>query len=342
MRALIYTGANELVVEEKPIPVSNPGEVLIKVAYAGICGTDMHCYHGGMDNRVKPPVTLGHEFSGIVEDAGNNSALQKGEKVTVEPILSCGKCNGCKIGEYNLCSSLNLIGIDSDGAIASYITVPEKNVYPLGEKVSMKEGALVEPLAVCMHLLEKAKVKEKQTILIIGSGPIGIITALVARIKGANVIISEINEYRIQFAQQLGFSVINPSTQNLIEQVTRLTEGKGSDISIEATGSNVGLVSCLEAAGVKGKVIIAGLPKTLSQIDTYKIIAKELEIIGTRVYKQKDYKNAINLLESGEFNSSKLISRIVTLEDAIEHGFKAIDREEQVVKILISLGDEDK
>ncbi|MFD1037411.1 zinc-binding dehydrogenase [Virgibacillus byunsanensis] len=337
MKALFYTGPNQLNIKEIPVPTLNEREVLIKVAYVGICGTDMLCYHGGMDNRVQPPVILGHEFSGIIEAIGANCISQVGEKVTVEPIVSCGECSGCKKGEYNLCSSLNLMGIDSNGAISNLMKVSEDYVYSLGDKVSMKDGALVEPIAVCIHLLEKVELKENQTVLIVGGGPIGLITAQVAKKWGANVVISEINEFRIRTAQQLGFSVINPVKQNIVDEVLNLTNGSGFEITVEATGTNAGLVSCIEAAGVRGKVVIAGLPKKQASIDTYKIIAKELQLIGTRVYKGKDYRKAINLLASNDFETDKLISRIVSLEDSIEYGFKAIDRQEEVIKIFISL-----
>lgn len=340
MRALTYTGPNELTISERCLPVPEDGEVLIKVAYAGICGTDMLAYHGGMEKRVKPPVILGHEFSGVVISTGPESEYQEGEKVTVEPLITCGKCNGCLTGEYNLCSSLNLIGIDSDGAVAGYIKVPEKNVYRLGDNISMESGAFVEPLAVCVHLIEKANVSKDQTVLIVGGGPIGLITAELAKLKGAKVIISEINSFRIDTARKLGFSVINPIEQNLMEKINNTTNGRGVNVSIEATGTNVGLVSCIEATGIKGTVILVGLPKKNADFDTYKVIAKELQLIGSRVYKREDYLQAINLIKSGSFDPTPFISRIVPLEHAIDKGFKAIDNDEDVIKILISLENE--
>lgn len=342
MKALFYEEANKLSIRETTVPSPGEREVLIKVAYVGICGTDMHCYHGGMEKRVTPPVILGHEFSGVIEEVGENCSLINGERVTVEPLISCGECSSCKAGEYNLCKSLNLIGIDSNGAMANFIKVPERIVYPLDNNLSLKEGALVEPLAVCIHLLEKAKLMKGQYILVVGGGPIGLITAMVAKLKGAQVVISEINESRIKTANQYGLNVINPVKQNLMNKILKETNRKGADISVEATGTNPGLVSCLEATGALGKIIIAGLPKKTAEIDTYKIIAKELQIIGTRVYKREDYEKAIELLETSEFDFTSLISRFVTLEESIEYGFKAIERQEDVIKILISLEDENK
>src|SRR5690606_4108749 len=139
MKALCYVGPNELAVKERSIPEIGPGDVLIKVAYAGICGTDMLAYHGGMAKRTKSPVILGHEFSGIVHKTGPSSNFQIGDRVTVEPITSCGECDSCKRGDYNLCTvAFNLIGIDSDGAFAEYIKVPESKVYQLGNPISLQ------------------------------------------------------------------------------------------------------------------------------------------------------------------------------------------------------------
>jgi (R,R)-butanediol dehydrogenase / meso-butanediol dehydrogenase / diacetyl reductase len=342
MKALYYVGPNKLGIKKQSIPAIRPGEVLIKVAFTGICGTDMLAYHGGMPTRVKPSVILGHEFSGTIQKVTAGSQFQVGEQVTVEPLITCGECPGCKSGEYNLCRVLNLIGIDSDGGMAQYISVPETKVYRLGPSISMETGALIEPLAVCVHLLNKGKVTANQTVLIVGGGPIGLITALVARQKGAEVIISEINPFRIQMGREMGFVVINPSEHDFQDKIKDRTNGRGADVSVEATGTNIGLVSCIEGTCVQGTVVIAGLPKKNADFDTYRIIAKELNLVGTRVYKQEDYIEAIELLNQKKIDLEPIISRVVALEDAIEKGFEAIDRGEDVIKILISIPDEDE
>lgn len=343
MKALCYVGPNELAVKERNIPEIGAGEVLIKVNYAGICGTDMLAYHGGMTKRTKPSVILGHEFSGTVYEAGVSSSFQKGDRVTVEPITSCGECDSCQRGDYNLCTiAFNLIGIDSDGAFAEYIKVPESKVYRLGDTISMQEGALIEPLAVCVHAVEKGKIAAGQTVLVVGGGPIGIITALTAQQRGAKVLISEISPYRIQVANQLGFEVLNPTEEDFLEQINEITHGRGVDVSIEATGTNNGMVACIEAARTKGIVVITGLPKKNADFDVYRIIAKELQLVGTRVYMKEDYDQAIELLSSGGLDLSSLISKVVPLEEAIQQGFEAIDSGEDVIKILISLSDEDE
>ncbi|WP_066304067.1 zinc-binding dehydrogenase [Bacillus sp. FJAT-29814] len=343
MKALCYVGPNELAVKEKGIPEIGPGEVLIKVAYAGICGTDTLAYHGGMTKRTKPFVILGHEFSGTVHEAGPSSSFQKGDRVTVEPITSCGECDSCQRGVYNLCTvAFNLIGIDSDGAFAEYIKVPESKVYPLGDTISMQAGALIEPLAVCVHAVEKGNISAGQTVLVVGGGPIGIITALTAQQRGANVFISEINPYRIQVAHQLGFEVLNPTEANFLDQIHEKTRGCGVDAAIEATGTNNGIVTCIEAARTKGIVVIAGLPKKKADFDVYRIIAKELQLVGTRVYMKEDYDQAIELLSSGRLDLNSLISKVVPLEEAIVKGFEAIDNGEDAIKILISISNEDE
>jgi threonine dehydrogenase-like Zn-dependent dehydrogenase len=202
----------------------------------------------------------------------------------------------------------------------------------------MQEGALIEPLAVCVHMVEKANITQNQSVFIAGGGPIGLITGLVAQLKGARVIISEINPYRIKMASTFGFQTINPIEQDLYEKLNEISN-RGADVTIEATGTNAGLVSCIDAARIKGTVILAGLPKKNADFDTYRIIAKELNITGTRVYKREDYIQAIELLKSKRIDLTPLISRIISLEKAVEEGFQAIDHGDDVIKILISITD---
>lgn len=340
MRALIYEGNRCLVVKRAEKPDIVEGEALIRVHYAGICGTDILIWNDGLA-RVKPPVVLGHEFSGVIESIGSSkSPFKPGDRVVVEPLITCGTCKACTSGEYNVCTSLKLIGIDTDGGMAKYVKVPEDKLFRIPSTMSFEEAAFIEPLAVGVHMVKQSGVKPGQTALVVGGGPIGLITATVAQIEGAEVYISEVNRFRIDKAREFGFRVINPQEENIGEKLRSLTNGEGADVSFEATGTEYGLADCIEATCVKGTVVIAGLPKKPPVVDVYKIVAKELSVVGSRVYKSDDYEKAIHYIETRQFKPYDFISRILSLDEAIPNGFEAIQRGEPVIKILIRMENE--
>ncbi|TBL73276.1 zinc-dependent alcohol dehydrogenase [Paenibacillus thalictri] len=337
MKALVYEGSGRLALAEREVPTIGEDEVLIRVSHVGICGTDMLVAHDGLA-RVKPPVVLGHEFSGYVERVGNPaSSLQPGDRVVVEPLVTCGSCSACASGSYNVCAAFKLIGVDVDGAMAPYVKVPEKTVYRIQDATAMEDAAFVEPLAVGVHMVRMSGLQARQTAMIAGGGPIGLIAAKVAQLKGADVYVSEVNPFRIEFAKALGFSLMNPQEQNVAQALKAATGGYGAHVTFEATGTNHGWNDCIEAAGTHGTVLIAGLPKKPPTIDGYQLVAKELKVVGSRVYTAEDYREAIRLIEDGLFRPQHYISKTIPLDEAIEHGFQAIDRGEPVMKILIQM-----
>ncbi|GIP31613.1 zinc-binding dehydrogenase [Paenibacillus sp. J2TS4] len=337
MKTLVYEGNHTLVLKENEVPEVAVGEVLIRVAYTGICGTDMHIWHDGMA-RVKPPVILGHEFSGVIERTGSpDSAYKPGDRVVVEPLITRGTCPACVTGNYNVCTTLKLIGVDTDGGMAKFVKAPEHKLFRLPNSVSLRHAALVEPLSVGVHMVRTAAIQQGQNVLITGGGPIGLIVASIAKLHGANVYVSEINPYRIGKAEELGFQVLNPKEGKVGDRLRTLTNGKGADASFEATGTQFGITDCIDATGIKGMVVIAGLPKKPPEIDTNAVVVKELNIRGSRVYKSEDYQYALELMESGRFDPEPFVSRIIGLDEVIEAGFKSIDRGDPVVKILVQL-----
>ncbi|KIL41637.1 hypothetical protein SD70_05805 [Gordoniibacillus kamchatkensis] len=341
MKALFYEGNHTLTIGEAKQPVAGKGEALIRVAYTGICGTDMLIWHDGLA-RVKPPVILGHEFSGTIVQLGDaNSSFGIGDRVVVEPLLTCGTCSACASGHYNVCTrSFQLIGIDTDGGMAGYVKAPIDKLFRIPAGVSLEGAAFVEPLAVGVHMVRQSGVKPGQTALVVGGGPIGLIAAKVAALQGANVWISEIHPFRIEKAKELGFRVVNPQEENIAEKMQAVSGGHGAHVAFEATGTNFGLSDCISAAGPHGRIVVAGLPRKPPVIDAYQIVAKELALAGSRVYRSEDYTDALRLLETGQFVPADYISRIVPLENAIRDGFEAIDRGDPVIKILIRMDNE--
>jgi len=341
MRALVYEGNHTLNIKEVPVPTVEADEVLIRVKYCGICGTDMLIWHDGMA-RVNPPVVLGHEFSGVITQVGEAVTDYKpGDRVVVEPLLTCGVCRACKMGAYNVCLRFRLIGIDADGGMTAYVKAPARKLFKIPDNISDQAAAFVEPLAVGVHMVRQSGLQSGQTVLITGGGPIGLVAASVAKEMGARVYISEINPFRIKMAQDLGFNVINPQQENVVDRIRQETGGDGADASLEATGTSFGLADCIQGTAVKGVVVLAGLPKKVPSIDVYQIVAKELAIHGSRVYRSEDYEKALRLMADGRFDPTPFISRIVTLDNVVADGFESIDRGDPVVKILVDLSNEE-
>lgn len=340
MKTIVYESEKNLVIKEEEIPELEDGEALIRVSYVGICGTDMLVYSGGLE-RVNPPVVLGHEFSGTVEKVqGDSSSFNVGDRVTAEPLITCQTCEACRSGYYNVCTQFKLIGVDTDGAMAEFVKVPIKKLFHLKQTTSMKDAAFVEPLAVGVHMVNRTELQQGQTALVIGGGPIGLVTASVAKIKGANVYISEINPYRIKKAQELGFSTIDPTTVHLEEEIKSVTEGEGAHVTFEVTGTQAGVQAMINNTRVRGTAVVAGLPKESPVTDLYQVVAKELQIIGSRVYTKEDYDVALDLIENGDFNPKLITSKIVPFDQAITEGFESIEEGEPVIKILIDLENE--
>lgn len=337
MKALRYEGNNQLVVRDVPIPEAKDNEVLIKVAYTGICGSDLLIWEGNYP-RVVPPIIIGHEFSGVVEKVGSGvSSIKVGSRVVANPLITCGTCDICMSGDYNLCPNLRMIGSDRNGAMAEYVCVPENQLFELPEAVSLLDASLIEPLAVGVHMVEKAQLKFNDHVLVVGAGPIGLVTASVAKEKGANVYISEINEHRIKHAKKLGFICVNPIKDDLESYFNEITNNKGLIACFEVTGSEPGLQDCINLTMSKGKIIIAGMSSTQPKADTYLIIKKELTLLGSRVYIDKDYHLAINLIKDNKFNSNDFITDILTLDNVVEQGFNRIKNGEPIVKAIISM-----
>jgi 2-desacetyl-2-hydroxyethyl bacteriochlorophyllide A dehydrogenase len=338
MKSLVYEGNHTLAWKETDIPSIAPGEVLIRTAYTGICGTDLLIWHD-KHIRVRPPVILGHEFSGYIERAGSpDSPFKPGDRVIVEPLLSCGRCKGCLQGDYNLCTAIKLIGIDVDGSMTQFVKSPENKLIRIPDRVSMQDAAFVEPLAVAVHMIRQAGgVKGNETVLVAGAGPIGLIAAALARMHGAKVLISEIMPYRIGKAKELGFEVID-AQQPVGDCVRNVTDGRGADVAFEATGVPAAFAGCVDAVGVKGRVVIVGLPKSLHSLDTNQVVAKELSITGSRVYTRADFEEALRLIEDGRIRPRDFISKTIPLDEAIESGFEAIERGEPAIKIMLDHG----
>ncbi len=335
MKASLYEGNKTFSVVEKEIEEPNKGEVRIKVAYCGVCGTDVHIYHGMMDKRVQIPQIIGHEMSGTIDAVGEGvSGISVGEKVVVRPLDNRGEKESDK-GFSHICKNLKFIGIDSPGAMQQYWNVPAFTVHKLSEKTDLELAALVEPLSVACHDIRMSELKKGETAVVLGGGPIGILVAMVAKDTGANVIVSEVNDVRVKKLRSLGFDVINPVETDLVKYVEEKTAGRLADVVFEVAGVQPALDIMTEVAGIRGRIVMVAIHGEPKPINLFRFFWKELKLIGARVYEAEDYEKAIQLVTENKMPVREIITKVEPL-DNIQKLFEDIDINPEGMKYLIN------
>lgn len=318
MQALRWITKDEFVVEDVPVPVPGPGEALIKVRSTGICGSDLTII-SGKHPRAKPPLVLGHEFSGTIETlpSGYSGPLAKNMRVTVEPLLNCGTCRVCLSGNGHVCGTLKLLGVETDGAFAEYVKAPVGKIFPLSDSISDDEGALFEPLAVGVHAVRLGGLKEGERLLIFGAGPIGLFCALVARAYGAGLIrVCEVDRSRIARARSLGFEVIDSSKDDPVKSILACTNGEGADQVIDAAGVPAVGAQLIPATAIKGRIVVVALYKKPCEVFFQPLSYKEHTIFGSRIYADGDFAEAIRLVGSGRVDGKPLITHTYGMTNA--------------------------
>jgi 2-desacetyl-2-hydroxyethyl bacteriochlorophyllide A dehydrogenase len=320
VKAISYQGKNSVAVVDKPVPQATEKQVLIRVDYAGICGTDLSIA-SGKHPRAAPPLVMGHEFSGRVVElpVGSRSGLKIDDPVTVFPLLSCGECYICQMGMPHVCKCLGLLGIDTDGAFAEYVLASEDSVLKIPEGLAGAEGALIEPLSVCIHSARMSRLQIGDVVVVTGAGPIGLLMAMVARAAGAaEVIVTEVAPVRIAGAREMGFSVLDAASENLVSQVLDLTGGRGGDIVFEATGHPSVASYLMELVRIRGQIVQVGIFKEPVPLDMRTLNFHEVDVIGARVYEKEDFRRSISLLAKGVFNLQPLVTDVMPLDQGAD------------------------
>ncbi len=340
MKAAVIEQKNSICLKEVPIPEIGEGEALIKLRYCGICGSDIHVLRGEHPT-AQFPVVPGHEFVGELVEAKGPGAekFQPGDMVVAQPFFSCGNCEPCAQGHDNVCRSLQFMGAHRDGAFAQYVKVLTRKMYQIPKDMDLRLAALTEPIAVAIHDVRRSGLQVGQTALIIGGGPIGMLIAMVARHAGAcKVVISEISEYRRHFAEQRGFTTVNPLAQDFVEQMHALTEHKGFDVSFEVSGSKPGITTAVEYTAIGGMVMVIGMTKEPYPVNLSQIFAKELRMQGVRIHSQYNFIGAVELLKSGALNKEfeTLISKVYPLSE-IEDAFAFSQVPGDYFKVLVEM-----
>ncbi|MFI3286456.1 MAG: alcohol dehydrogenase catalytic domain-containing protein [Rikenellaceae bacterium] len=334
MKASYYEGNKTFTVKEKELTAPAAGEVRIKVAYCGICGSDVHIYHGSMDSRVTVPQTVGHEMSGTIDAIGEGvEGFEIGDKVVVRPLDNRLEDASDK-GWSHIAKKLKFIGIDSEGALQNYWNIMAFTVHKLTPDTDLKLAALIEPLAVACHDVRRSGLKAGEVAVVLGGGPIGSLVAMVARTTGAKVIISEMNPVRIAMLQEMGFDVVNPAEKNLLEYVTEVSNGSLADVVFEVAGVQATLNTMTEIAGLRARIVVVAIHAQPRPVDLKMLFWRELTILGARVYEYEDYETAIALVAKNELPLEPLITNVMPL-DKIQDLFEEIVSNPSGMKFLV-------
>lgn len=290
MKAAVLHKPLDVRIEEVDIPKISPHEVLTRMECVGVCGSDIHFYREGKIGSfiVEEPLILGHECSGEIAEVGDGvTGLKAGQRVVIEPGFVCGKCQYCRGGRYNLCREVEFYGAPPyDGAFAEYVPAPEQNVYPMPENMSFEEGAMIEPLAVGMMAAEMGKVTVHDVVAVLGAGPIGQMALQAVKTRGAlDVYVTDVIDYRLNYAEKYGArTVIDAAREDVVNRIMELTDNKGVDVVIEASGAIPAVLQSLDITKPGGRIVLVGYPAKEVPLPLTKVISNELVLSGIHRY----------------------------------------------------------
>jgi threonine dehydrogenase-like Zn-dependent dehydrogenase len=347
MKAAVIREYRKINLEEVKKPELGQGHVMVRVKYASICGSDQHIFRGEFHPRTQLPLIPGHEFAGVVEEVSNGvMKVAAGDKVTVDPIIWCGKCAACMIGHFPACTSLKLAGIDLDGGFAEFISVPESMVYKVPSHISDENAALIEILSIGFHASARAGLDANDDILIVGSGKVGNSILHAAKtITRGKIIMADVLDERLAVAKSAFSDIhtINTRKADPLAYIKEVTGGKGVDIAFEAVGHEKEVEGrynpirlCINAIRGAGKVCVLGLSDHPSAILMKELIWKEARIIASRV-SHGEFSKVIDALDRGLVNPVKMVTDILDLKDA-QKGFEYLENEPaKHLKILLKI-----
>ena len=345
MKTAVMLGIGKMGFEEREIPSPADDEVLVKLEYVGICGSDLHYYETGAigDYVVKPPFVLGHEPGGTVVEIGKNvTHLKAGDRVALEPGKTCGHCEFCKTGRYNLCPDVVFFATPPvDGVFQEYVAHKADLCFKLPDSVSTMEGALIEPLAVGFHAAMQGGAKAGQTAVVLGSGCIGLVTMMALKAMGVSkVYVVDIMEKRLNKALELGADgVINGSEKDVVEEVRRLTGGKGCDLAVEIAGSQATTVQAIHMTKKGAVIVLVGYSKS-GEMTLPVSLALDKELTFKTVFRYRHiYPMAIDAVASGRVNLKGIVTDVFGLDEVQKAMDYSVNHKADVVKAVIKISD---
>ncbi len=341
------TGLQTIEIKETEMPEVKPGEVLVKMEYCGVCGSDVEFFaHGCIGtNQITYPFVLGHEVSGVVETVGEGvKNLKEGQPVIIEPLFPCGQCEFCRTGRYNICQNIKFMSAPPyDGLLRKYVAVDANNVYPIPEGVTTKTAALVEPLAVGMHAAKLGDVTTPKTVVILGSGCIGLCTLLACKHLGATrIIVTDLFQKRLDMAKELGADeIVNVSECDAIEKIKELTNGEGADVVFETAGSKITASQTTKMLRCGGTIVIVG--NVLGDVPfNFRDIAR---IEGTVKVSRRycnDFQTCLGAIKNGSIPAEKLeriVDAVYDFEDTQAAFETSLKDKQNITKVVIKIAD---
>jgi threonine dehydrogenase-like Zn-dependent dehydrogenase len=337
MKVAVITGPHELELVDRLIP-SLPDErsVLLKVRAVGICGSDVHGYHGTLATFVYPRV-FGHEVVGeIVAVGAEVSHLTIGDHAVMDPVQSCGHCRACRTKRQNVCAQLKCMGVGAEGGCAEYVALPAANVLKIPAAIPWREAVLIEPYTIAAQIVARGEIGAADDVLIMGAGPIGLVTLQAAKRLGAKVMISDVSSNRLRLASELDADVtVNITLQNLAEEVRRFTEGEGMTVAVDAVGLPELFEQAIELTGIAARIVIIGFNPVAARVPELPITRRELDIRGSRLHANK-FPEVIDWFARREVKTLPLISHEFDFRD-VKNAFSLIERDtDNTCKVILT------
>ena len=339
MKQAVMTAPGQIQFQDVPRPAPGPNQIVMQTRRIGVCGSDIHVYHG-LHPYTSYPVVQGHEVAGIIAEVGSAvQGLAVGDRITFMPQVTCGECYPCQHGMYHICESLKVMGFQTGGAAQEYFLLDADHVLKVPEGISLDEAAMIEPISVGVHAIRRAGGVEGQRVLVLGAGTIGNLTAQVAKASGAAaVMITDISPYKLDKARQSGIDhVIDTRTEDLGEAILDAFGPSKADLILECVGAQATIDQAVANARKGTPIVVVGVFGEKPRVDVGLIQDRELSLVGTLMYQQVDYERAIALLASGKLHLSPLITDHFPFEHYLD-AYHAIEAAHgHTMKVMIDL-----
>ena len=341
MKALVLTEYRKLELQDVDRPAIAPDEVLVRVAACGICGSDVHGYDGSSGRR-QPPVIMGHEAAGTIVEAGTAvDRAQLGDRVTFDSTISCGRCDACQRGDVNLCTSRRVLGVScgdyrQHGAFAEFVAVPQNILYSLPNELKFEHAAMIEPVSVAVHAVERLHVRPGERAVVVGSGMIGLFVIQALRVAGCREVIAvDVDDSRLKVATELGAtSTVNSRTTDATAAVMELTEGNGAEVVAEVVGNAAALSTAINCTRRGGRIALIGNLAPEVPFPLQAVVTRELTLIGNCA-SAGEYPRAIELVASGAIRVTPLINAIAPLNEGPQWFERLYAREPGLMKVIL-------
>lgn len=338
MKQAVMTAPGKIEIHEVEAPQPGPGEVLLRIQRIGVCGSDVHVFHG-KHPYTGYPVVQGHEYSATIEAIGEGvENLETGMKVTSTPQIVCGKCAPCKRGDYHICDQLKVQGFQAPGCAQELWVTEASKIVPLPESFSFEQGALVEPVSVAVHAVKRAGNLRDRNVAVLGAGPIGNLVGQVARADGARTLITDLSDYRLEIAKQCGLEAISHAgREHLAKAVQRIFGSDGFEVTFECVGVEETMTAAIENIQKGGTIIVVGVFGEKPRVDLGLVQDRELNLRGTLMYQRKDYERAVELIATGQVITDPLFSKHFRLDDYLQAYQFIDDQGDKSMKVFIDV-----